>query len=301
MKAILQLVVVVIQFTPIGMLSLVAYNLGKISNGSYIALLEGIGMYVVTQTVGQLCHMLIFYPLFGYCMTCHAKGEGPEGVSYKNPIGGWKFFARVFQAPLTAFATSSSAATMPVTLAVCKDKDRGNLSAQAADFTVPLGAAINMDGTGLGFPVMIIFTAQAYGLELSVGSMLMVAIIAVVCSIGTAPIPNAGIVYITMLMAATNDPLLANEEVIGVAMTLIIIMDWFVDRVETAQNVWSDCNVTRIIHIWESNDNNPPPCFRCIPGCKNEKFLADIFDDQDVEKQAATQEAVEHSVPTIVQ
>merc|ERR1719373_1224008 len=220
------------------MFSLVASNLAKIDNKTYTSVLEGIGMYVVTETVGQLVPMFVFYPIFGYLTTI---GKNNGGF-----FGGWKYFYKVFQAPLTAFATSSSAATMPVTLAVCKDKDRGNISGQSADFTVPLGAAINMDGTGLGFPVMVCFVAQAYNQDLGFGQMLLVAIIAVVCSIGTAPIPNAGIVYITMLMAATNDPLLAHDEVIGTGMTLIIIMDWFVDRVETAQNVWSDCNIAAL-------------------------------------------------------
>lgn len=182
-----------------------------------------------------------------------------------SPLQGWKYFLKVFQAPLTAFATSSSAATMPVTLAMTKT--RGGVSQQAADLVVPLGAAINMDGTGLGFPVMVMFTAQAFGKDLDFASQLMVAVLAVVCSIGTAPIPNAGIVYLTMLMAATGDPLLSSPEVVGVALTLIIIMDWFVDRMETAQNVWSDCNIARIIDIWETD--KPPACFRCIPGCAN--------------------------------
>merc|ERR1719183_2275262 len=268
------MIVLVIQFTPIGMLSLVATKLAVVENSTYVRFLGGIGMYVLTQTIGQLVHMFVFYPLFSWVLT----------MNHTKPHDGWLYFKSVFQAPLTAFATSSSAATMPVTLAVCKDPARGNISQQSADFTIPLGAAINMDGTGLGFPVMVMFTAQAYNQDLGFGQMLLVAIIAVVCSIGTAPIPNAGIVYITMLMAATNDPLLAHDEVIGTGMTLIIIMDWFVDRVETAQNVWSDCNIARIIDIWQRDGT--PACVACLPGCGAD-FLAG---DEETPKELRPEE-----------
>merc|ERR1711879_1067685 len=125
---------------------------------------------------------------------------------------------------------------------------------------LPLGAAINMDGTSLGFPVMVVFAHQM-GEELTklvdgqdvpyidggmmFGDMLFVAFLAMVCSLGTAPIPNAGLVYLTMLLEAGNIP----EGIHGLALSAITIFDWLVDRVETAQNVGSDSFISSIIAV----------------------------------------------------
>merc|ERR1719195_761404 len=117
------------------------------------------------------------------------------------------------------------------------------------EFTVPLGATLNMDGTSLGFPIMVLFVSQM-GEELydydamSFGNMLLVALLAMTCSLGTAPIPNAGLVYLTMLMEAAD---ITDEKLQGLGMALIVLVDWMVDRVETAQNVTSDSFISAII------------------------------------------------------
>lgn len=283
LAALLRMVVVVIFITPLGMLSLVTYQIARMNNEKYLQVLSGVAMYVLTQFIGQFVHMFIFYPIFSFLTTCHRKAkDGETACSGFGFFGGWVYFGRVWQAPMTAFATSSSAATLPVTLAMVKNQDRGNIPKASADLCVPLGAAINMDGTGLGFPVMIVFTAQAFGYEMPFGEQFVVALIAVVCSIGTAPIPNAGLVYITMLFSATNNEFLSQDEVIGTGLTLILLMDWLVDRFETAQNVWSDCNIARIISIWEEENVAccSVPC-ACIPGCSNDAKMFMLEDDPE--------------------
>lgn len=221
-------------FTPIAMFSLVSYNLMNIKNLHTV--FEAVGMYVLTQLLGQFIHLFVFYMLFFFIMT------------RQNPLA---FFAKIYEAPMTALATSSSAATMPVTLRVnlaekAPEDDKGRA---VVNFVVPLGAAINMDGTSLGFPIMVIFVSQmgqqlGLGGPMSFGDMLVVAILAMVCSLGTAPIPNAGLVYLTMLLESGN---IKNERLQGLGIALITLFDWLVDRVETAQNVTSDSFISKII------------------------------------------------------
>ena len=109
-------------------------------------------------------------------------------------------------------------------------------------FILPLGAAINMDGTALGFPIMIALIAQLNDVELDFGTVLVIMILSVVISVGTAPIPNAGMVYLTMLFEAAGMGHLAGE-----GLATLFVLDWIVDRIETAVNVTSDQFVAKII------------------------------------------------------
>merc|ERR1712000_235605 len=134
-------------------------------NGDYVNFLGGVAKYVGTQLAGQFVHMFVFYPVFSYvCLKFFSNSK--DGF-----LDGYRYFVKVFKAPLTAFTTSSSAATLPVTLMVVKS--HGGVRAAAADLIVPLGSAINMDGTGLGFPVMVGFVAQAHGIDLTAGSYIL--------------------------------------------------------------------------------------------------------------------------------
>lgn len=225
-------------FTPIAMFSLVASNLMGISDLSSV--FKAVGLYVLTQLLGQFFHLVLFYFLFYFLMT------------RRNPLS---FFAQIYEAPMTALATSSSAATLPVTLRVnLAEKNSGDEEADkrgraVVNFVVPLGAAINMDGTSLGFPVMVVFVSQvgvALGMHdgINVGDMIVVAILSMVCSLGTAPIPNAGMVYLTMLLEAGS---IKDSTLQGFGIALITLFDWLVDRVETAQNVTSDSFISSII------------------------------------------------------
>merc|ERR1712183_254898 len=117
-------------------------------------------------------------------------------------------------APITALITSSSAATMPVTLRV--NKEAGN-NEDLIKFCIPLGAGMNMDGTSLGFPIMVMFTAQLADIDLSSASQFTIAIMAMVCSLGTAPVPNAGLVFLTMLYATAD----LSEDAQGLGYALI--------------------------------------------------------------------------------
>ena len=131
---------------------------------------------------------------------------------------------------LTAFSTSSSSATLPLTMEALENKS--GVSNKITSFTLPLGATINMDGTALYECVAAMFIAQVYGVELSFMQQALVVVTALLASIGAAGIPMAGLVMITVVLTAIGLPL----EGLG----LILAVDRILDMLRTSVNVWSD-------------------------------------------------------------
>ncbi|MBC8314468.1 MAG: cation:dicarboxylase symporter family transporter, partial [Bacteroidetes bacterium] len=131
---------------------------------------------------------------------------------------------------LTAFSTSSSSATLPLTIQAVENNS--GVSNKISSFTLPLGATINMDGTALYECVAAMFIAQAYGVELSFLQQVIVVVTALLASIGAAGIPMAGLVMISIILTAVGLPL----EGLG----LILAVDRILDMFRTATNVWSD-------------------------------------------------------------
>jgi len=233
LRATLALLVHVMWFTPIAMFSLISYNLAKMDN--LWDVFEALGLYVGCQLLGQFVHLVGFYFTFFFLATG------------RNPLA---YFLSIVDAPITALITSSSAATMPVTLRV--NKEAGN-NEDLVKFCIPLGAGMNMDGTSLGFPIMVMFTAQmATDFSITSATQFTVAILAMVCSLGTAPVPNAGLVFLTMLYTSAQVPLEAQ----GLGYALISAVDWLIDRVETAQNVTSDSFLCGILSHYYGTNNS---------------------------------------------
>ena len=148
-------------------------------------------------------------------------------VAKVNPLMHYKAMS---SALLTAFSTSSSSATLPLTME-CVEKKAG-VSNRVSSFTLPLGATVNMDGTALYECVAAMFIAQAYGLDLSLATQFTIVIVALLTSIGVAGIPSASLVAITIILATIGLPL----EGIG----LILAVDRVLDMCRTAVNVFSD-------------------------------------------------------------
>jgi Na+/H+-dicarboxylate symporter len=134
------------------------------------------------------------------------------------------------QAIVTAFGTASSAATMGVTLACTTE--RNGVSPRAAEFVIPLGTTVNMDGTALYEAVAVLFIAQTLGVELGFVQQLVVLFTATLAAIGAAAIPEAGLVTMVLVLGAVGLP----AESVG----LILSIDWILDRFRTAVNVWGD-------------------------------------------------------------
>jgi proton glutamate symport protein len=204
----------VIKFTPLGVFAIVA-SLVATHSENLFTIFGRLGLYMLT-VIGALCfHGLITLPVL------------VRIIGKSNPIK----HARGMSVPLlTAFSTSSSSATLPLTMEAVEFKS--GVSNKTTSFVLPLGATINMDGTALYQCIAVLFIAQAYGVELSVIQQLMVMITALLASIGAAGIPMAGLVIITVILSAVGLPL----EGVG----LILAVDRILDMFRTAVNVWSD-------------------------------------------------------------
>ena len=151
-----------------------------------------------------------------------------------NPI---VFIKKFLPAISVAFSTSSSGATIPVTLETIQEEF--GVSKSTSSFTVPLGASINMDGTAIMQGVAVVFIASVYGVNLSMGDYVTVILTATLASIGTAGVPGAGAIMLSMVLAQVGLP------IEGIA--LIMGVDRIIDMNRTAVNITGDAVCTLII------------------------------------------------------
>ncbi len=208
----------VIKLAPIGILGLIYQTVADTGLGVF----GNLALYFLTVLGGLLIHFFLTLPLLIFLFT------------RKNP---YRFMRQMFAPLITAFSTSSSSATLPLTIRTIEE-DVG-VSNRVAGFVLPLGATINMDGTALYECAAVIFIAQAYGIPLSMTQQVVILATALLVSIGAAGIPMAGLVMMSVILKAVHLPLE------GVA--LIIAVDRFLDMFRTATNVMSDSAGTFII------------------------------------------------------
>ncbi|CAL4077089.1 unnamed protein product [Meganyctiphanes norvegica] len=202
-----------IWISPLGIFFLVASMMIKMDDFS--VMLGQVGMYFLTVVVGIGIHGFIVLPAIYILLT------------RKLPF---TFVANMGQALITAFATATSSGTLPITMN-CLEKLNG-IDTRVTRFVLPIGATINMDGTALYEAVAAIFIAQVRGISLSIGQIIAISITATMASIGAAGIPQAGLVTMVMVLDVVGLPA---EDI-----TLIIAVDWFLDRFRTAINVMGD-------------------------------------------------------------
>jgi Na+/H+-dicarboxylate symporter len=203
----------IIRFTPLGVFAIVASAIAEAPSISEFA--GRMGLYMGTVLLSLFVHAFITLPLL------------LKFVAKVNPK--WHF-VNMSTPLLTAFSTSSSSATLPLTMNATEEKS--GVSNKISSFTLPLGATINMDGTALYECVAALFIAQAYQMDLSVLEQGIVVVTALLASVGAAGIPMAGLVMITVILSALGLPL----EGVG----LILAVDRILDMFRTATNVWSD-------------------------------------------------------------
>ena len=201
----------IMKFAPIGVYALVT----KVILISGVDAFEPLALFFVTVLLALGAHLLIFLPAV---------------LRYLARVSPAKHFKAMLPALLTAFSTSSSSATLPITMDCVEN--RAGVSNKVSGFTLPLGATINMDGTALYECVAAMFIAQAYGLTLDVTTQFTIVLVALLTSIGVAGIPSASLVAITIILAAIGLPL----EAIG----LILVVDRVLDMCRTSVNVFSD-------------------------------------------------------------
>lgn len=228
-EAIMKLVQAVIWLTPVGVFALLVWTVARIGLGTFT---EAIGSYMFTVTAGLMLHGLVVIPAISYFFT------------RKNPF---KFMHQMRQALMTALGTDSSSATLPVTMECAKE---AGISDRSSGFVLPLGSTINMDGTALYEAVAVVFLAQAYGVDLGLGELIIVAVTATLAAIGAAGIPSAGLVTMVIVINAVNSSLtgMGAERTIPVeAIGLILGVDRFLDMMRTTVNVWGDAVGAQII------------------------------------------------------
>ncbi|XP_053699012.1 excitatory amino acid transporter 3-like [Sabethes cyaneus] len=217
----------IIWLSPIGVLSLIMAKFLEMDDiGDVFAKL---GMYFAVVVCGIIFHGIVVLPTIYFVLT------------RKNP---YKFLANMGQAIATAFGTSSSSATMPVTLQCLETKN--NIDTRITRFVIPIGTTINMDGTALYEAVAAIFISQLRGIELTFGNIIALAITATAASIGTAAVPQGGLVTLVMVLDSIGLP---SEDV-----SLIIAIDWLVNRFRAVVNVLGDCFGAGIVEHYSRKD-----------------------------------------------
>ena len=214
--ALMSFVLLLMNIAPLGIFCLVAARFGEANaNGTLITEIQQTGWYMLTVISGLGIHALFTLPLILWFFT------------RRNPV---KFIGQMSQAILTAFSTASSSATLPVTMECAIDN--ANVSRRSTEFVLPLGATINMDGTALYEAAAAIYIAQVTGAEFGMLEQVTVALTATLAAIGAAGIPEAGLVTMLIVLNAVGLPL---EYV-----SLILSVDWLLDRFRTAVNTFGD-------------------------------------------------------------
>jgi len=226
---IMRLVMIVIWITPVGVALLMIYTVGSIG---LVNLLGPISWYVFVVLLGLLIHGTVILPLILYLFT------------RQNP---YRFMWQMRKALMTAFGTDSSSATLPVTIETAERE--GGCSKRAANFVLPLGSTINMDGTALYEAVAVVFLFQLYGIDLQFDQLLVVVVTATLAAVGAAGVPSAGLVMMIIVITAVNKSL-AGTDVPALplaAIGVIIGIDRIVDMCRTTVNVWGDAVGAKII------------------------------------------------------
>lgn len=207
----------IIKFTPIGIFGIVAGVVAEQAGDrqALLGIVQRLGIYMAAVLGGLAFHSMVTLPLF---------------LKIVGKVNPWLHFKAMTTPLLTAFSTSSSSATLPLTMDAVENNS--GVSNKVTSFVLPLGATVNMDGTALYECVAAMFIAQAYGIDLSFLQQMIVVATALLASIGAAGIPMAGLVMITVILTAVGLPL----EGIG----LILAVDRILDMCRTTINVWSD-------------------------------------------------------------
>ena len=235
-ELVIRITFLIMLFAPIGVFALIASTITNMAGedpSQILSLLGSLAWYCLAVIIGLLLHASIVY--LGLLKTF-------------TPLSIPHFFRSISQAQLLAFSTSSSGATLPVTMK-CAEEKLGT-SKEVSSFVLPLGATINMDGTALYQAVAAVFIAQASGIDLTTGAQITIVLTAVLASVGTAAVPGAGIVMLIIILEAINVP--------AAGIALILGVDRILDMCRTAVNVTGDAAVTAVIAASEKQLDPPP-------------------------------------------
>lgn len=231
---VIKLVDNIMLMAPIGVFALIADTITSVAGdnlNNVLELLSALGFYMLVVIIGLIIQMVFTYT---------AVLKIFSNMSLK------KFYQGIAPAQLLAFSTSSSGATLPVTMERCEDEL--GVSEEVSSFVLPLGATINMDGTALYQAVAAVFIAQTLGMELTLGAQLTIVLTAVLASIGTAAVPGAGIIMLIIILEAIGVP--------SAGIALILGVDRILDMMRTVTNVTGDASVAVAVASSEGQISN---------------------------------------------
>jgi len=230
---IIKMVDVIMYVAPIGVFALISDTITSIAGDSLVAvldLLRSLGFYALVVFVGLVLHVIIVYGGL---------------VHFVSPLSLKEFFSGIAPAQLLAFSTSSSAATLPVTME-CAEENLG-VKKEVASFVLPLGATINLDGTAMYQSIAAVFIAQALGMHLDFAAQLTIILTALLASIGAAPVPGAGVIMLVIILEAIGVP--------SGGVALILGVDRILDMMRTSANVTGDATVSVLVNASEARAN----------------------------------------------
>jgi len=209
---IMRVITVLINLAPIGVFFLIMPNLFRLDIAE-IGL--NLGILIGGTLCGMVLHLFIIIPIIFFLFT------------RQNPYALWM---KCSPAWITAWGTASSAATLPVTIRCVLER---GVPVTVTKFAVPLGCLINMDGTAIYFPIVVVFLAATQGITLNAADYIIVVLLSTLASIGTTPIPSSSLVLTVMIAGSIGVPITGMYAV-------VVAIDWFLDRFRTAVNVSCD-------------------------------------------------------------
>ena len=224
-EVIIKIVEYIMKVAPYGVFALIAALIVEIAGDEpdkAWELLYALLWYTITVVIGMFIMMGVVYPLL---------------IKYFSKLGYLEFFKGIRPAMLLGFSTSSSTATLPVTMERVEKKL--GVSEEVASFVLPLGATINMNGTSLYQGVSAVFIAQAMGLDLSISQQLMIVLTATLAAVGTAGVPGAGLVMLVIVLEAAGIP--------AAGIALIMAPERILDMIRTMVNITGDASVSVVV------------------------------------------------------
>lgn len=222
---VIKLVDVIMLMAPIGVFALIAETINNVAGNDIhqvVELLGALGVYMLTVILALALHMSLTYSVLIKFFT-------------KTTLA--KFYRAMAPVQVVGFSTSSSGATLPVTMEAC-EKDLG-ISEEVSSFVLPLGATINMDGTAAYQAVAAVFIAQTLGIQLGLSGQLTIIFTAILASIGTAAVPGAGIIMLVIILESVGIP--------SAGIALILGVDRILDMLRTTTNITGDAAVALVV------------------------------------------------------
>ncbi len=235
-EIVLKIVDLVMKIAPIGVFALLATLVVDFTGDDVsesLDLFASLGLYIIATVIGYFIMIFAIYPIVLKLLT---------------PVGYRDFYKAISPAQMIAFSTSSSAASLPISMEIV-ERDLG-VSKTISSFVLPIGTTVNMDGTSLYQAVGAVFIAQAFGFDLTMAQQLTIVLTATLASIGTPGVPGGGVVMLVIILTSVGLP--------AEGLAMVLALDRPLDMLRTVVNVTGNCAASTIIAKSENELNYIP-------------------------------------------